>query len=187
MRADIFKRSSPILKTTLFALVLSIVPVAAQAVQLANGKVFFDQVPAILDASVNFDSVRFPRTKYNFKLVLPLGAQEPLAKITIAQTTRFDSIDFNLDKTSVFVGDRRKQTAEVRSVSRNAEGDIDVVLAQPLPPGTEFTVQLRATRNPKVGGTYLFGITASPAGEKVHAQFLGFARILIFDAGSSNS
>jgi hypothetical protein len=62
---------------------------------------------------------------------------------------------------------------------------VSVTFDPPIAPGQTVTVGLRPVRNPNVGGVYLFGVTAFPAGEKVHGQFLGFGRLQFYEARDS--
>ncbi|PZD72572.1 hypothetical protein C1752_03407 [Acaryochloris thomasi RCC1774] len=159
--------------------------ISAQAVQLANGTVHFVQVPRLLGATVDFKSVRIPRPRYDFQLSLPDSAQESLRQVTFAQREGFDSISFNLKDTIAFIGKNRKQLLPLKNVEADRQGKVTVTFEQPIPPGTEFTIRLRAKRNPDTGGTYLFGVTAFPDGEKAHGQFLGFGRLQFYEGGDS--
>lgn len=159
---------------------------SAQAVQLADGTVHFVQVPRLLGATVDFKSIRIPRPRYDFQLALPESAQEPLGKVTFEQKEGFDTISFNLEDTIAFIGKNRKQRLPLQSVAADPQGKITVTFEQPIRPGTEFTIRLRAKRNPNTGGTYLFGVTAFPDGEKVQGQFLGFGRLQFYEGGDSS-
>jgi Protein of unknown function (DUF2808) len=63
---------------------------------------------------------------------------------------------------------------------------VSLIFDPPISPGRTITIGLKPWQNPTVEGVYLFGVTAFPAGEKAHSQFLGFGR-LQFYRGSSNS
>lgn len=158
---------------------------SAGAVQVADGTVYFNQVPRLLGAVADYKSTRIPNARYDFHFFLPDAAQEPLKTVTFSQKEGFDSIDFNLGKTLAYVGGNRKQTFPV-TATVNPQGQMTVTFAQPISPGTEFTIRLRAKRNPDTGGTYLFGVTAFPDGEKAYGQFLGFGRLPFFEGGDSS-
>lgn len=48
-------------------------------------------------------------------------------------------------------------------------------------PGTTVTITLEVKRNPSTSGTYLFGVTAYPVGEKGIGSFLGHGRLFFYD------
>lgn len=159
--------------------------ISSQAAQPADGAAHFAQVPKLLGVSVDFKSIRVPRSRYDFQLNLPDSAQKPLRKVTFEQKEGFDSISFNLKDTIAFIGNNREKLLPIQSVTADSEGKVTVTFEQPIPPGTEFTIRLRAKRNPSTGGTYFFGVTAFPDGENVHGQFLGFGRLQFYDSDAS--
>ena len=61
-----------------------------------------------------------------------------------------------------------------------------VTFAEPVSAGPTFTVGLRPKRNPDLGGTYQFGVTAFPAGEKTQGIYLGSARLQFDDSNDSD-
>ena len=124
-----------------------------------------------------------------FTLSLPETADEPLQKITINLRRGADDIDYRLDKTIAAVGQARKRTEEIAIESTTFDPEtetITVIFARPIAPGTTFTVGLRPNKNPDFGGTYLFGVTAFPAGEKSQGIYLGAARLQFDDPGDSD-
>ena len=69
----------------------------------------------------------------------------------------------------------------LENVSQDEEtGAITVIFANPIPPGTTFTVRLKPKRNPDLGGVYLFGVTAFPWGEKPDGLYLGAGRLQFY-------
>lgn len=175
--------------TSLLTAVVSIgapLSMTVQAVQLADGTVHFVQVPRLLGATVDFRSTRIPRPRYDFRLSQPETAQEPIRTVTFLQREGFDRISFNVKDTIAFIGKNRKQRLALQDVSTDSQGKVKVTFAEPIRPGTEFTIRLRARRNPDTGGIYLFGVTAFPDGEKVQGQFLGSARLQFYDGGDSS-
>lgn len=170
----------------LLATLLGLAPISVQAVQTADGTVYFNQVPTLIDTAVNFDTVRVLRPKYDFRIALPAQAQEPLKTVMISQREGFDAIAFRLQDTRAFRGKDRKQPLPLAATTTDVQGNITVTFAEPIAPGTDFTIRLRAHDNPDTGGIYLFGVTAFPEGEKAHGQFLGFGRIHIYDGDSNH-
>ena len=160
-----------------------------RAVQLADGTVAFAKPPQLLDAITTFRAVRARGSKYYFTLSLPETADEPLQKITVNLRQGADKIDYRLDKTIAAVGKARNRTEEiaVESTTYDVETEtVTITFARPIAPGTTFTVGLRPKQNPDFGGTYLFGITAFPAGEKSRGIYLGAARLQFDDSSDSD-
>ncbi len=152
----------------------------SQAVQLADGTVAFAHPPSLLDAITTFRAVRFRGAKYYFTISLPATADESLQKITINLRQGGDKINYRLDKTIAAVGTARNKTEEIAiadTLFAEETETVTVIFAEPISPGTTFTVGLVPKRNPDLGGTYLFGVTAFPAGEKSQGIYLGPGRL----------
>ena len=165
------------------------VATTANAVQLADGTVAFAKPPTLIDASTTFRAVRFRGAKYYFTLALPAESDEPLQKITVNLRQGGDDIDYRVDKTIAAVGTARDKAEDIAIAETTFDQEtetVTVVLAQPVAPGTTFTVGLVPKRNPDTDGTYLFGVTAFPAGEKSQGIYLGAGR-LQFDRGSDGN
>jgi hypothetical protein len=158
----------------------------SQAVQLADGTVAFANPPTLLDAITTFRAVRFRGAKYYFTISLPTTADESLQKITINLRQGGDDINYRLDKTIAAIGTARNKKEEIAiadTLFAEETETVTVIFAEPISPGTTFTVGLVPKRNPDLGGTYLFGVTAFPAGEKSQGIYLGSGR-LQFDQSS---
>jgi len=159
---------------------------AAQAIQLADGTVYFAQPPRLLKATTTFNSARAWGATYYFTLQVPGNAGEPLQGLTIQQRQGPDTVQFDLDDTRAFETDNRNRKFTLGEVKRNRkERSVSLTFAPPIPPGKTVTIGLRPHYNPAVGGVYLFGVTAFPAGEKSHGQFLGFGRLHFYDRHDS--
>ena len=158
-----------------------------QAVQLADGTVAFAHPPKLLNAITTFRAVRARGAKYYFTLFLPKTAEESVQKITVNLRQGGDDINYKLDKTIAAVGtarDKNESIAIAQTTFDEETETVTVTFAEPVSAGTIFTVGLRPKRNPDFGGTYLFGVTAFPAGEKSQGIYLGAAR-LQFDESDS--
>ena len=181
-------RSLAFLGTGLIITTLNI-PVT-NAVQFPDsGRVAFNKSPLLRNAVTTFSGVRVWGAKYYFTVELPADAGEPLQKVVIAQRQGVDDISFYLDKTVAYNGTHRRKEEQLtlENVSQDEETEaITVIFANPIPPGTTFTVRLRPKRNPDVGGVYLFGVTAFPWGENPDGLYLGAGRLQFFqgDDGS---
>jgi len=162
----------------------------AQAVQLADGTVYFNHPPRLLGARTTEKNIRAFGSKYYFTLSVPADAGESLQRVTIAQRESPDDVRFDLDDTLAFVNEDRDQQVALGKVSSNEDRNmVSVTFNPPIPPGRTVTVRLEPRRNPDIGGVYLFGVTAFPQGAKAKGQFLGFGRLHFydsFDGGSSS-
>ena len=151
-----------------------------QAVQLADGTVAFAHPPKLLNAITTFRAARARGAKYYFTMFLPATAEETVQKITVNLRQGADDINYKLDKTIAAVGTARDKNASIAIAETTFDEEtetVTVILAEPVTAGTTFTIGLRPKRNPDLGGTYLFGVTAFPAGEKAQGIYLGAARL----------
>lgn len=183
-------KQSKILAKSLIGFVISTslwgINTPTTAVQLADGTVAFAKPPKLLDAITTFRAVRFRGAKYYFTMIHPEDAEESVGKVTINLRQGADDIEYRLDKTIAAVGEARDREEEIAIAQTTFEPEtetVTVIFAQPIAPGTTFTVGLIPKRNPDLGGTYLFGVTAFPAGEKSQGIYLGAGR-LQFDRSS---
>lgn len=179
------KNLTPI--ATAIALSLSAIAPVTQAVQLADGTIYFNHPPRLMSAITTRDTANAWNAKYYFTLTVPENAGEPLQDIAIAQHDGIDDIRFNLDKTEAFAGTYRDKQSpfNISQVTQNEETNaVSVRLDPPVPPGTTVTIALHALRNPRSSGIYQFGVTAFPAGDKIYGQFLGFGRLHFYRNGN---
>lgn len=162
-------------------LIVSTLPLnIANAVQFPNGRVAFNKSPLLKKTVTTFSGVRVWGAKYYFTIELPADAGEPLQQVVIVQRQGGDDIRFYLDKTVAYNGTHRRKKAKlaIQNVRQDDETEaITVTFANPIPPGTTFTVGLKAKRNPDFGGVYLFGVTAFPWGENPDGLYLGAGRL----------
>lgn len=158
----------------------------SEAVQLADGTVYFNHPPRLISATTTRNSAYAWNAKYYFTLNVPENAGEPLQQVAIAQYQGFDDVRFNLEKTQAFEGTYRDKVSPftIATVTRIEDaGPIQIAFDPPVPAGKTVTIALHAIRNPTDGGIYQFGVTAFPAGEKSYGQFLGFARLHFYRNG----
>jgi Protein of unknown function (DUF2808) len=158
-----------------------------QAVQLADGTVYFVQPPSLVNVRTTEDRTAVRGATYYFTVSIPEEAGEPLQRIAIAQEdgdhfTR--QVEFNVEESRTFVGTPRRQGEGLTSVTTYDETSqtLSVTFDPPINPGTTLTIGLRPERNPLTDTVYLFGVTAFPAGEIAHGQFLGFGRLHFYRA-----
>lgn len=162
----------------------------ANAVQLADGKVYFTQPPRLVGASTTQNATYVWGATYYFTLSLAEDAGEPLQQVTIVQRPSPDYVRFDVEDTRAFEGTRRRDGTPLKlaEVAQDKETKaVTIRFDPPVPPGRTLTIGLRPYQNPTVGGVYLFGVTAFPAGEKPNGQFLGFGRLQFYDSGRDST
>lgn len=151
-----------------------------RGVQLSDGTVYFVQPPRLVSATTTFNNVNMWSSTYYFTLFIPENAGEPLQRVAIALRDQLDFPRFYLEETIAFEGTsrRRGETFALTNITRDERTQtLSVTFDPPVPPGKTVTIRWRPVRNPRYPGIYLFGVTAFPAGEKAHGQFLGFGRL----------
>lgn len=156
----------------------------AAAGQLASGQTFFEQSPVLLRVSSSQPAVNSPAT-YQFTLKVPENAGAPLQAVTISQAVNPEYVQFDVSDSRAFTGNKYARGSELAlanvggSAPSSAEG-VTIVFEKPVQPGSTVTIGLDVNSNPTVGGNYLFGVTAYPAGEKGLGQFLGYRPVVIY-------
>ena len=161
----------------------------AQAVEL-NGQTYFAHPPLLNNATTTQNSTLESNPTYYFTLSVPEDAGEPLGQVVITQKdgdTSARSIRYNTEETRAFAGtpgDRGEELPVQTTFDRDTQ-TVTVSFAQPVAPGTLVTIGLEPARNPRLGGVYLFGVTAYPEGESAYGQFLGYGRLQFYERGDS--
>ncbi len=156
----------------------------ANAIQLSDGTVYFAHVPQLVGAVTNSKAVGALAPTYRFTINLPSDAGVPMQRVMLVQTEGVGNIRFNLSRTTAYLSQDRKALLPLGNVSQDpTTGAIDISFEPAIAPGTTVTLALRPIQNPQVGGTYLFGVTAYPQGEKAHGQFLGYGRLQFYQQG----
>lgn len=155
------------------------------AVEFPDGRVAFDKGLILLAAYATYNSIRVTPAIYYFDLELPEDIGESLQQVAINQRQGSDRIKFRLDKTKAYLGTHNDKQEELNlSVTQDEETKaITVVFEQPIPPGNQVTIGLKPKKNPDIGGVYLFGVTAFPAGKKPLGLYLGAGRLQFYQNG----
>ncbi|WP_236579942.1 DUF2808 domain-containing protein [Pseudanabaena sp. lw0831] len=165
---------------------------SAEAVQLRDGKTYFVQLPMLLGAETTVNRIYSRNATYYFAIALPQNMGEPLQKLEIFQTEGFDTVDFYSNETIAYLqspsGDRvavSSKTEVLPSQDRDRQ-KVTITFNPPIPANNELNsklvVGLRPVRNPRYDGVYLFGVTASPQGDRPNPQFLGYGRLSFYDS-----
>ncbi|BAY21879.1 hypothetical protein NIES2100_16370 [Calothrix sp. NIES-2100] len=158
------------------------------AIQLQDGTVYFASPPRLVGAATTYNEVYVWGATYYFTLSLPENAGEALQKVTINQHEGVDYIRFNLKDSFAFEGTSSHEGQKLGFKDANSERKsqtISLTFDPPISPGKTITIALQPQQNPTVSGVYLFGVTAFPAGEKSHGQFLGYGRLQFYNHGHS--
>ncbi len=177
------KRSSQLGFIT-FSIIASLSVLSASAVTLRDGKTYFAKPPRLTSSTTSQNGSYIWGATYYFTVEIPAKAGEPLAKLVIIQETGQGQPQFKANEAEIFEGTRKHPGDRLKlqsiEISENPM-TITAVFDPPIPPGKTVTLRLYPVRNPEVGGSYLYGVTAFPAGAQAHGQFLGFGRIRIVD------
>ncbi|PZO40080.1 MAG: hypothetical protein DCF19_12600 [Pseudanabaena frigida] len=161
----------------------------AGAVQLRDGKTYFVQLPTFLEAETTINRTYAGGATYYFAIALPKNMGEPLQNLEIFQTEGFDTVDFILNDTVAYLqtpsGDRVAVNSKTELVPNQDRGKLTVTFDPPIPANNELNskliVGLRPVRNPRYDGVYLFGVAASPQGDRPNSQFLGYGRLHFYN------
>jgi Protein of unknown function (DUF2808) len=121
---------------------------------------------------------------FYFTIDVPLSYGKSLEAIRISQIPEGDRlISFDANQSKVVLGQRVARNSETVPLSAiggpedEKTGALTLAFAQPVRPGTTFTVAVEAERNPIYGGIYQFGVTAYPVGDSTTGQYLGTGRV----------
>lgn len=156
----------------------------ALSVTLGDGRTAFSRPPQLLGASVSPDRTNARVATYRFSVSHPNTAGEPLQAIELAQQPNLEAIRFNLDLARAETSDRSLLPSSLDLLTQPTGPDkLRIAFEPPIPPGTEFELVLKARRNPRRGGTYLFGVEAFPRGNNSQSQFLGYGRFQFHERG----
>lgn len=153
-----------------------------QAVQLADGTVYFNHPPQLVKASATFLTAGSPASTYYFTLTLPVDAGESLQRVVVTQAEGSETVKFRLKETRANVSENSHlgDALTLTAVTTPAQPrQVAVVFEPAIASGKTITAALHPVKNPDFSGVYLFGVTAFPTGEKADGQFLGFGRFAI--------
>jgi hypothetical protein len=157
------------------------------AIQLPDGTVHFTQIPRLVKATTTEKGVGVLGAVYYFTLSIPENSGVPLQRVTITQQSGVDQIKFIPKGTQAFKDGHRQDQASLGSVTQDKDNQtISVTFDPPIVAGKTVTIGLRPSRNPITSGTYLFGVTAFPEGEKATGQFLGFGRLQFYNSSNGS-
>jgi hypothetical protein len=157
----------------------------AAATELAQRPTSFVQQPRLIESSTSRSLVFEPNATYYVTVDVPAGANASLQAIQIRMTQGRDPVfRFRAEDTRAFEGTRyaRGNELPVGQVTQDRDDlTLTVQLDPAVAPGRTVTLALRPERNPRFEGTYLFAVTALPAGEQVEPRFTGYARLQFYE------
>lgn len=144
-----------------------------------DSKVFINSPRLIRTATTN--AAPNNPAKYHFTIKVPENAGESLKAVNISQKINLEKIEFDVNKSSAFLGDSFAGGETVNLIDSNnnlaQDSEVTVVFDKPIEPGNTVTIALKATRNPFFGSIYQFGVTAFPEGENSAGLYLGSGRL----------
>lgn len=146
---------------------------------------FTGKPPSLISASTPHTSINWSLPWYYFTLNLPADSPESLSKITITPVNHSEEIDLRLEDTKAFEGERnqRGETIGIKQVSKDeSTKTIEIVFDPPVDPDTVFTIALRARRNPRFPGIYLYRVNVFPTGDNPVGLDLGVGRFTFYSS-----
>ena len=145
---------------------------------------YFRRPPWKVDLVSYYTNVWDSYAEYYFTIELAADAGASLGEVTIQQTRGADwQFPFAVERTHAFLGRPRGRGA---AVPVNASFDPDsrrfsIRFPEPVAAGNTVTVAIRPWYNPSQADTYLFQVTAYPAGPNPSPAPLGFGTLRIYN------
>ncbi|QVL53854.1 MAG: DUF2808 domain-containing protein [Cyanobium sp. M30B3] len=148
-----------------------------------GGSTLFQRAPWRVELVSYTTDVGQLRPEYFFTVELPQDAGASLGELQIRQTRGVDrNFRFSPERTEAFLGRprRRGPALPVEASFSQEERLITVRFPQPVAPGSTVTVRLKPWTNPMMADTYMFQVTAFPAGPNPTPARLGFGTLRIY-------
>jgi hypothetical protein len=177
----VLRRLLPPLAALGLAVATSVAPAARS--QEAGGRTRFLRAPWKVTLTSYTTDVGQSPAEYYFTLSLDAGAGASLGGMTIQQIRGADwQFPFAVERTRAFLGVPRR---EGRRIPVQADFDpaarrFRLSFPDPVPPGATVTVSLRPWTNPVQADTYLFQVTAIPAGPGAVPSPVGVGTLRIY-------
>ena len=152
------------------------------AVQNPSRPAYFEQPLRLINVSAP-NRTQHRESSYYFTINLPADAAQPLEQITFNQIEGHDYPRFSMGETHAFEGTRNNRGAPLPlSLLANdpSAKTVTVTFDPPVSPGREFTIALRADRNPDEG-TYIYRLTAFPPGKSSRSLRIGTGRLQFYE------
>ncbi|MFZ0408549.1 MAG: DUF2808 domain-containing protein [Cyanobium sp.] len=155
----------------------------ARALEL-RGSTYFVKAPWKAELITYYDTTGDPSAQYYLTISLDPQAGASLARLTVQQTRGADwQFPFMAERTRAFLGRPRREgsAVPVQATFSQAERLITINFPEPVLPGSTVTVMLKPWYNPATADTYMFQVTAWPAGPQPVASPIGAATLRIYD------
>ncbi|MBC7882735.1 MAG: DUF2808 domain-containing protein [Anaerolineae bacterium] len=141
-------------------------------------EIFFSKVPELKRSATDNFSSAYNYARYTFEVTVPVESGASLGGLVIGIPfgIRLPSPDY----IQAVSGDGKPVALKTIQVT---SGAVRLGFAEAIAPGGQVNIEFYPMRNPRTGGTFLFEVTALPAGETVHPQFLSYGRITFYSPG----
>lgn len=154
----------------------------ARALEL-RGKTYFAKPPWSVDLISYYTVIWEPWAEYYFTVSLDPDAGAGLGGLEITQTRGVDRwFPFHVGATRAFLGRPRQQGAPV-PVEASFDQEtrrFSIRFPEPVPPGSTLTLVLKPWNNPAMADTYMYEVTAFPAGPQPSPTPLGYGTLRIY-------
>jgi hypothetical protein len=148
-----------------------------------GGSTLFQRAPWQVELVSYTTDVGQLRAEYFITMELPEDAGAALQALKIRQTRGVDrNFQFSANRTEAFLGRPRQRGASlpVEASFSQPERLVTVRFPQPVSPGSTFTVALKPWANPTLADSYMFQVTAIPAGPNPTPAPVGFVTLRIY-------
>lgn len=169
-------RISAILGIVITTSLLSLPAIALDSDQKSK---IFSHSPRLVGTEATYHNPSVSST-YSFTISVPENAGQALKAVTITQKPNFEQIQFTVNESRAFVSNHFKDGEKVALSSiggQSQDGQVTIVFDEPIQPGHQVTIDLKAKENPQHGGIYLFGIRGFSEGMNHQGLYLGTARL----------
>ncbi|MEA5441476.1 DUF2808 domain-containing protein [Cyanobium gracile] len=174
--------SAAIMPLAALSLLLASAAPAVRALEL-EGRTQFVRAPWKVTLTSYTTNVGQSPAEYFFTLSLDALAGASLGGLTIQQTRGADwQFPFAVERTRAFLGVPRREGRQipVQASFEPAARRFTLHFPEPVPAGATVTVSLRPWFNPIQADTYLFQVTAIPAGPGPVASPVGVGTLRIY-------
>ena len=155
-----------------------------------RGATYFSQPPWTVGLMSYQTYTYQTRPEYYFTVSLDPQAGAGLGGLTISQTRGVDRwFEFSVDRTTAFLGGNPRREGPkipVKASFDQASRTFTISFPEPVQPGQTVTVVLRPWTNPGLADTYMFEVTAYPAGPNPSPASLGYGTLRIYNVGDFN-
>jgi hypothetical protein len=159
-------------------------PLASAPALELRGSTYFVRAPDQAKLVSYYTSVWEATPEHYITVVMPDGAGADLGGLTIEQIRGSDTdFPYDVSRTRAFFGLPRHEGPAVPVQAAFDQGvrRFTLTFPEPVAPGRTLTVVLMPWRNPGTADTYLFQVTAYPAGPSPVASPVGVAVLRIYE------